>query len=57
MIGAGSIGASAGGKFITFNDIAGNDKGGFKDADGAIVMQVDSLGNLKIRGEVQKYNT
>ena len=54
MIGAGSIGSVAGGKFITFNDIAGVDKGGFKDADGVTIFQVDSLGNYGGRGKLIK---
>ena len=57
MIGAGSIGAAAGGKYITFNDIAGSDKGGFKDADGVVVFEVNSLGNVSWRGTAGKYNT
>ena len=51
MIGAGSIGSVAGGKFITLNDIAGVDKGGFKDADGVTVFEVDSLGNFGGKGK------
>lgn len=52
MIGAGSIGAAAGGNFITLSDVNGTDKGGFKDADGAIVFAVDSKGNYGGRGKV-----
>ena len=55
MVFGSIIGGNRNLKNITLNDIDGTDKFTVRDDDGAPVLQVDSLGNLKIRGAVQKY--
>ena len=54
LIGAGMITAIGGAKTMNLNDAAGSDKFQIKDSDGFVLFEVDSLGNLKVRGTIGK---
>jgi hypothetical protein len=53
-IGGGSISPLGGKKKMMLKDNAGADSFIIADSDGVPIFQVDSLGNVKIRGSVQK---
>lgn len=54
MMGGGMMSPLGGAKVITLNDKSGADSLIIKDADGFVVFQVDSQGNLKLKGQVKR---
>ena len=54
LMGGGMFSSLGGGKSITFNDKAGVDSLTLKDSDGFPIFRVDSQGNIKYKGRLER---
>lgn len=54
FMGGGKFAPLGGGKTIRLNDTAGTDKVIYTDADGFPIFEVDSLGNIRNKGKIER---